>query len=40
MLNEAEQLINQTKVWGYIHIPAGARTTFGASEGCSNKYRL
>ena len=23
-VNEAEQLINQTKVWGYIHIPAGA----------------
>ena len=23
-VNEAEQLINQTKVWGYIHIPVGA----------------
>lgn len=23
-VDEAEQLINQTKVWGYIHIPAGA----------------
>lgn len=27
-MDEAERLLNQTKIWGYIHIPAGAEQRF------------